>query len=259
MILFGYGTKNIYPQSSLKGIYYRLCGIMFNDYLRYTYIEKIIETNFPNTSKKLKIFDAGAGEGNYSYYFAKKYKNSTIDYYEIDQKLYLKNKIHIKKKKINNINCYNKLIEDNKEKNHYDCALLLGILEYNNNIKKLIKSVHRNLKKGGILIIFAMGNREKNYFKVKLSNNKVIKDGDRKQKGFNKLSIKKYFSIFSKTNYIYKTNKFNLLLYVIYQKSNKYIRILISPLFKIILKISNYFLKNNRFKNGMHIIIISKK
>lgn len=255
---FGFGTKNL-KRIWWKKIYYTIFGIMYNDYLRFKHINKyLIIPYIQNKKENIKIFDAGSGEGNYSFFFAQNYKNILIDAYEIDKNLFLKTEKLKEKEKLNNLNIYNKKIEDNPKKNYYDFILLFGILDFNKNIEKILDKLYYNLRKGGKLIIFSMSKEEELYFKINLDKTHKTKDGLRKNKGFDWLKLKKYLKKYEICEYNYLTSNKILKNYLLFNKFHFIFKLLFNPLLKLntILLLKN---KYNPPNKGIHLMVIARR
>ena len=164
--------KNIKKKNStffvlLEKIYLLIFGIPEIGFrIRSKYFKEMLREGIKN--KKInKALDAGSGIGIYSFWLNKRFKNATIDGWEIDKtKLEFSkkfaNELHIK-----NVNfLYGDITKTtSKNINGYDLVVNIDVLEHIGNFENALKLFHKLLSKGGYLFIHTPQANQKRIFK----------------------------------------------------------------------------------------------
>ncbi len=135
----------------LRKLFYVLLGLLF---LREWYVKSELRkvlTRFSN--KKIQVYDAGSGFGQYAYFIAKNFKNASV--YGVD----------VKEEQINDCNYFFKqaklpnatfAIEDLTKithENRFDVILSVDVMEHILEDVAVFKNFYRAMKSGGTLII----------------------------------------------------------------------------------------------------------
>lgn len=144
-------AKIIKSNKFLRKIFYWLLNLFF---LRSWYIRKILKEYIPKIkSNKPKIFDAGTGFAQYSYFIAKKFPKVEILAVDIKDD-YIKDASEFFAK--SNIKNVNFKIDDLKEisyQNEFDLILCVDVMEHIDDDEKVLKNFFNSLKPDGYLII----------------------------------------------------------------------------------------------------------
>jgi 2-polyprenyl-3-methyl-5-hydroxy-6-metoxy-1,4-benzoquinol methylase len=134
----------------LRIVFYKLLGILL---LRTWHIKKEINSLFEKSSK-IKILDAGSGFGQYSYFLATKFPQSTVlgldikedqikDCNDFSAALGLSGRLSFKTADLTQF----------IESNQYDLILSVDVMEHIQEDRKTFSNMFGSLKKGGVLLI----------------------------------------------------------------------------------------------------------
>lgn len=143
-------AKAVARNTFLRKIFYWLLDLMF---LRSWHVRKMIKEIFPDTNKKIDIYDAGMGFGQYSYFLAKRYENATIlgvDVKEdqVEDCNYFFSKAGYTKAKFEIADLTKINIEQK-----YDFILSVDVMEHIEEDELVFRNFERALKPGGKLLI----------------------------------------------------------------------------------------------------------
>ncbi len=157
MARFGY----TFQYNTKLGLFGKIYAVLFGKPFIALYLRSRYFIDFLNRNKKKKfkrILDAGCGEGDFSFYLAKRFPKSKIDACDLNKKEIKANKEIQKKLKIKNMNFMVRNLNDIKGNNvkgteKYDLVLLMNLLSFNKNDGKIISNLHSVLKKNGVLFL----------------------------------------------------------------------------------------------------------
>ena len=133
-----------------KLFYFLLCLLFLREWYVKSELRKIL-SKFSN--KKIQVYDAGSGFGQYAYFIAKNFKNASV--YGVD----------VKEEQINDCNHFFKkaklpnatfAIEDLTKithENRFDVILSVDVMEHILEDVAVFKNFYRAMKSGGTLII----------------------------------------------------------------------------------------------------------
>jgi 2-polyprenyl-3-methyl-5-hydroxy-6-metoxy-1,4-benzoquinol methylase len=143
-------AKAVARNTFLRKVFYWLLDLMF---LRSWHVRKMIKEIFPDASKKIDIYDAGMGFGQYSYFLAKRYKNAAIlgvDVKEdqVEDCNYFFSKTGFKKAKFEIADLTKINISSS-----YDFVLSVDVMEHIEEDELVFQNFFRALKPGGKLLI----------------------------------------------------------------------------------------------------------
>lgn len=164
--------KNIKKKNSkfftlLEKIYLRIFGIPEIGFqTRGQYFRDMIEKGIKN--KKIEnVLDAGSGIGIYSFWLSKKFKDSTVDGWEIDNTKLEFSKKFAKELNIKNTNfLYGDVTKPSlRNKNKYDLIVNIDVLEHIDNFENVLSNFYKLLSKGGYLFIHTPQTNQKRIFK----------------------------------------------------------------------------------------------
>lgn len=164
--------KNIRKKNSLllivlEKIYILIFGIPEIGFqVRSRYFKEMIGERI-NNKKIKKVLDAGSGIGIYSFWLSKKFKDSTIDGWEIDKTKLEFSKKFAKELNINNANfLYGDITKPFvKNKNKYDLIVNIDVLEHIDNFESVLKNFYKLLSPGGYLFIHTPQINQERIFK----------------------------------------------------------------------------------------------
>jgi len=103
--------------------------------------------------KRTHILDAGSGQGEYAFYFSRKFPRSQITAVEIDEtKILSCERIRAKLGRDNLIFVRGDLTTIDFSED-FDVILCVDVLEHINEDKRALENLHRALKRGGVLLL----------------------------------------------------------------------------------------------------------
>ncbi len=139
-------ARNIF----LRKIFYELLDLMF---LRSWHVRKMIREIFPDTNKKLDIYDAGMGFGQYSYFLAKRFPNCTILGVDVKDDQVADCNYFFSKEGYKNAKFEIADLTKINIENKYDFILCVDVMEHIEEDELVFRNYHRALKPGGKLLI----------------------------------------------------------------------------------------------------------
>lgn len=148
--------KNIFARfiksnKLLRGLFYWLLNLFF---LRSWYIRKILKRLIPKIkSPEPKIFDAGTGFAQYSYFIAKKFPYINILAVDIKDDYLLEAKDFFMKMNLNNVEFEKKDLKEINYHNEFDLILCVDVMEHIDDDVTVLKNFFNSLKNDGYLII----------------------------------------------------------------------------------------------------------
>jgi 2-polyprenyl-3-methyl-5-hydroxy-6-metoxy-1,4-benzoquinol methylase len=134
----------------LRKSFYKLLGLMF---LREWYVKRELRALLQGRKDALRIFDAGCGFGQYSYYCATRFPSSSI--YAVDVK---SEQIEDCTRFFRNAGITNArfAVEDLTEAHHdneFDLAVSVDVMEHIPDDVGVFRNLHRSLRPGGKLLV----------------------------------------------------------------------------------------------------------
>ncbi len=133
----------------LRKIFYRMLGLMF---LREWYVKRKIKELYGNSSPE-KIFDAGSGFGQYSYFMSKKFRESEITSVDVKVDYIDDCKYFFSKRGLNNTEFSVADLTKIKYENEFDFVLSVDVMEHIEDDSGVFRNFYRALKKGGRVLI----------------------------------------------------------------------------------------------------------
>ena len=148
--------KNIFANTIrkyplLRILFYKILDLMF---LRSWFVRRELkEIRKKFRDKKIKIYDAGSGYGQYSYFMSKHMMPSQI--YSIDVKEdWVKDcKNFFKQKKIDNVSFAVEDLTSSNHKNEYDLIVCVDVMEHIEDDITVFRNFYQSLKNDGYLLI----------------------------------------------------------------------------------------------------------
>lgn len=135
----------------LRRIFYKLLNLFF---LRSWYIRKILKDLIPKIeSKHPKVFDAGTGFAQYSYFIAKKFPNTKILAVDIKDDYLNDAENFFKKLNFKNVDFKIDDLRKINYQNEFDLILCVDVMEHIDDDEKVLRNFFNALKKEGYLII----------------------------------------------------------------------------------------------------------
>ncbi len=149
-----FGESILYrvPVSFLQRVRFFLFGHDFiGAAIRFAHFKKILKKIPPFS----RVLDAGCGTGDFSFFIAERYPNSTFYAYDINKKTLQQNTELQKKMGISNISFSNKNILTLDEQNVYDCIFSIGTLIYfsKQDTKNILLRLTSALQNNGYLYL----------------------------------------------------------------------------------------------------------
>ncbi|HLD88870.1 MAG TPA: class I SAM-dependent methyltransferase [Candidatus Nanoarchaeia archaeon] len=224
-------------------------------YLRSLYFIDFLNKNNKNRKKFSKILDAGCGEGDFSFYLAKRFPKAGIDACDLYRKDIEANRKIARNLKIKNINFFVKNLKSIKGKEKYDLILLMNLLSFNENDDKILSNLHSALKKKGILLITDSHISDK----VKIKKTESPHDY-RVRKGYSEKKLKK---MLEKAEFEVEIRRFcSGFSYIAHYLDNRifsfnyFVRGFFAPFLKIFAFVGQKFESRNK---GIYVLAIAKK
>ncbi len=121
--------------------------------LRAWHIRKEIKNFFKSRDRQINVLDAGCGFGQYSYFIARKFKNSNVIGVDINEDRIKESEKFARGAKIENLKFEIADLENLNYEEVFDLILAVDVLEHIEDDVKVLKNFYRALKKGGLLII----------------------------------------------------------------------------------------------------------
>jgi SAM-dependent methyltransferase len=138
-------SRNVF----LRRIFYSLLDLMF---LRAWHIRKIINKLFVK-NQKLEIFDAGMGFGQYSYFMAKRFRESNILAVDVKEEQVEDCKFFFGKRKLNNVKFQIEDLTKTGYDNKFDFILSVDVMEHIVEDEIVFQNFSKALRPGGKLLV----------------------------------------------------------------------------------------------------------
>jgi SAM-dependent methyltransferase len=134
----------------LRKLFYKLLGLMF---LREWHVKRELRSLLSKADKPIRIFDAGSGFGQYSYYCAKRFRSASI--YAVDIKVEQVEDCtrFFRRAKLENVRF---AVEDLTRMEHtdeFDLAISVDVMEHIPDDVTVFRNLHRSLRRGGTLLV----------------------------------------------------------------------------------------------------------
>jgi ubiquinone/menaquinone biosynthesis C-methylase UbiE len=121
--------------------------------LRAWHVRREIKNFFKSRDGQINVLDAGCGFGQYSYFIAKKFRNSNVIGVDINEERIKESEKFAREEGIENLKFDIADLENLNYEESFDLILAVDVLEHIENDVKVLKNFYRALKKDGLLII----------------------------------------------------------------------------------------------------------
>jgi ubiquinone/menaquinone biosynthesis C-methylase UbiE len=121
--------------------------------LRAWHVRREIKNFFKSRDGQINVLDAGCGFGQYSYFIAKKFRNSNVLGVDINEERIKESEKFAREEGIENLKFDIADLENLNYEESFDLILAVDVLEHIENDVKVLKNFYRALKKDGLLII----------------------------------------------------------------------------------------------------------
>jgi SAM-dependent methyltransferase len=121
--------------------------------LRAWHVRREIKNFFKSRDGQTNVLDAGCGFGQYSYFIAKKFRNSNVIGVDINEERIKESEKFAREEGIENLKFDIADLENLNYEESFDLILAVDVLEHIENDVKVLKNFYRALKKDGLLII----------------------------------------------------------------------------------------------------------
>jgi ubiquinone/menaquinone biosynthesis C-methylase UbiE len=121
--------------------------------LRAWHVRREIKNFFKSRDGQINVLDAGCGFGQYSYFIAKKFRNSNVIGVDINEERIKGSEKFAREEGIENLKFDIADLENLNYEEIFDLILAVDVLEHIENDVKVLKNFYRALKKDGLLII----------------------------------------------------------------------------------------------------------
>ncbi len=137
--------------SFLRVLFYKMLNLMF---LRSWYVRReLINLRRILGDKKISIFDAGTGYGQYSYFMAKKLLPNDIFAIDVKEQWIKDCKEFFESRKISNVNFGIEDLTEIDHENKFDLIVSVDVMEHIVDDVKVFQNFYKALKPGGFLLI----------------------------------------------------------------------------------------------------------
>lgn len=134
-----------------RTIFYKILDLMF---LRSWYVRRELKNLRKQLgNKKISIYDAGTGYGQYSYFMAKKLLPNKIYAVDIKEEWIKDCKDFFNKKNFSNVNFGIEDLTEIKHQNEFDLIVSVDVMEHIEDDVKVFQNFYNALKPGGYLLI----------------------------------------------------------------------------------------------------------
>lgn len=134
----------------LRKLFYKLLGLMF---LREWHVKRELRRLLGADAAPKKLYDAGSGFGQYSYYCAKRFPRLSILAVDVKEEQIADCRRFFTNAGIENVEC---AVEDLTKPNHeneFDFVLSVDVMEHIPDDVGVFQNLHRSLKPGGSLLV----------------------------------------------------------------------------------------------------------
>ncbi len=122
-------------------------------FLREWHVKRELRSLLSKADKPLRIFDAGSGFGQYSYYCATRSPSATIHAVDVKAEEIEACKRFFAKAGILNVRCTVEDLTNMQHENEFDVALSVDVMEHIADDVTAFRNLHRSLKPGGTLLV----------------------------------------------------------------------------------------------------------
>lgn len=119
-------------------------------FLRERYAKAAIDRNLKDLQGKPRIFDAGFGFGQYSYYISRRFPSAHITGVEIAPELIEDFSDFLRRKRIEGITLERADLTGIEYKNAFDFAFSIDVMEHIENDAAVFSNLYRSLTEGGV-------------------------------------------------------------------------------------------------------------
>jgi len=135
-----------------RKLFYKLLGLMF---LREWHVKRELRALLRQHDKPFRIFDAGSGFGQYSYYCATRSPSAAIYAVDVKGEEIEACKRFFAKAGLSNVRCSVEDLTKMQHENEFDVALSVDVMEHILDDVTVFRNLHRSLKPGGTLLVNA--------------------------------------------------------------------------------------------------------
>jgi SAM-dependent methyltransferase len=135
---------------ALRKLFYHLLDLLL---LRSWHIRKALKKWARESSGPRHILDAGSGFGQYDYYLAKKYKDSSIKAVDVKEEQIADCSRFFQKVGLDNVTFELADLTKFKENDTYDLILCVDVMEHIEEDELVLRNYYASLKQGGMLLI----------------------------------------------------------------------------------------------------------
>ncbi len=133
-----------------RKLFYKLLGLMF---LREWHVKRELRSILSDASRPLRIFDAGAGFGQYSYYCAKHSPAASILAVDVKAEQVEDCTRFFKKAKLENVRFGVEDLTQMEHTDEFDLAISVDVMEHIADDLTVFRNLHRSLRPGGMLLV----------------------------------------------------------------------------------------------------------
>jgi SAM-dependent methyltransferase len=133
-----------------RKLFYKLLGLMF---LREWHVKRALRSILRTASQPLRILDAGAGFGQYTYYCAKRSPSASILAVDVKAEQVEDCTRFFKKAKLENVRFAVEDLTQMEHEEEFDLAISVDVMEHIADDVTVFRNLHRSLKRGGTLLV----------------------------------------------------------------------------------------------------------
>lgn len=134
----------------LRRLFYKLLGLMF---LREWHVKRAIRQLMQKEPRPQRIYDAGSGFGQYSYYCATKFPGISIYAVDVKEDQINDCRTFFSRARIPDVEFAVEDLTQTFHENHFDLALSVDVMEHIPDDVTVFRNLHRALKPGGRLLV----------------------------------------------------------------------------------------------------------
>lgn len=151
-----------YPTWLLKhpGRIHWIYSVNFFVQLRKWYIYRKLQKLFAATKKPFSVLDAGCGEGQFLFPFARTAKASFFKGIDREAANIIFGNRYIEDQQLSNTSLELMEMEQLKETEQYDIVLCISVLPYSKNDQASVQCIYHAMKKGGTLLLYVPVNNK---------------------------------------------------------------------------------------------------
>jgi SAM-dependent methyltransferase len=133
-----------------RKLFYKLLGLMF---LREWHVKRELRSILRNAPRPLRIFDAGTGFGQFSYYCAKRLPSASIYAVDVKAEQVEDSARFFGRAKLANVQFAVEDLTRIQHTDEFDLVISVDVMEHIPDDVTVFRNLHRSLKPGGILLV----------------------------------------------------------------------------------------------------------